>query len=441
MSELEQSMRAFSRAQLAAVAAIPLASLAICVSVFAQISRPAPLPIPADDSDLTHITALAAKLKTQGQECKQCRQNGGSVYCDSAKSTAGNADALRAALYGMKGPLQQAALDAAQHLYQFNKEHQGLNDRNINQKYGLAVSKVLLNSAKVTLDLISLTDTVKGLSEALENSKLPGSVLPVQGVNNLSVVSDPTRDLGQVALALDGIVETASGTISSADDVKSALPESKDGFLSKTATTMMTLKGACSDAAGAIRNYQAAMAAYRTGKESAQAFTDAGKGVANLLAKALVPVAEKAQEDLADEIANNEYTLQVEDRAMQTIAGDMERTRQRQLALDKALDAVRDAAAASYACASTCSGALGPQPIKGYTPSSQYGQALKDANAKAAALTSKLVMQAPSDLCKEKGKDTSGNAASGAKANCQPGIGLAGAMEGRVVCPIVHSGQ
>lgn len=421
---------------------------AVSVEQSPSAAAPAPLalPIPVTDSDLNQAMATAASLKKQATACKQCKDNGGEVACGTASSAATQLDDLRIALYGMQDPLQQAALDVVRNMAQVQADYDTLAHRTDTQRRGLAWSKFLSDSAKITLDVISFSDsTLPTLKKVFTDN--PAGIT--------STMSD-TQALLAATKMLDSMTEAVTGTISAANDLKAA-HVNDSGFMSQTANRMYTLKSGLTDLSNSIGKYleyskaiseaQAAAKAAKTaadlGKASAQlaqaskAAAEMRKGIAGIVSKVGGELADYSQAQLAKEIADNEKLMSASDKVLQDSLSQLARIHDRQAKLQQALDAIRDAAAAGYACAASCAGMLGPKPLPAASGQS-YGASLRSGNIAVAALVAKLGSHGTADWCTK--KKTPENTNAGAKNNCPNGGGLFGNVE-NVACQIQNSGH
>jgi hypothetical protein len=443
----------------AAVASIPLAALAISVPmVLAQVhpAKPVNLPIPQDDNDLKNIIALAGQLKTQATQCRTCKNNGGSAECGPAVTVANDADVLRVDLYGMLDLTQRPAADIVANMATVQANYDTLADHVDTQRRGLAWSKFLSDSAKITLDVISLNESLASIK-----TEFNGTSTAVPGVKNLFVAPTPAENqtLSDILRQTDTVVEAANGITGAANDLKSAHVNDQ-GFLSQNVSRALTVKGGVSDIAGAVRNYQAAVklaeetqamvkAAKTAGDLSqatarlasaSKAASDMRKGVLNVIAKVGGELADYSQAQLAKDIENNENELAASDKVLQQGLADLRRIKQRQAMIQRAIDAMGQAAAMANGCAAGCNGA---QPLrfipKSGSTSGSYGMDLKNANINIAIQSRKLSGQTGASLCKEK-KDAGKTATGGPKTDCKPGHDLTSMME-NVACQEQHAGH
>ena len=384
--------------------------------------------IPANDSDLDQLIALAGKLKSQAAICKQCRDGGGDMVCSAAKHTAGNADDLRVQLYGMQKLLPEALTDLVNHLNQLQNEYGKLSDRNVNQKIGLAYSKFLSDSAKITLDVISLNDSFTNLTSEWEGAGHAVQSLsdPNKIVKNITVAAAKEEaTLGQIMKDADTVAEAVNGAVGAANDIKSAHVNDA-GFLDQATSRLLTVKGGLSDVATAVGGYRARLQALDSANsllkaaktadqlavasaqvaKATKAAADLRKGLAGVISKVGGELADYSQGQLANEIANNEEILGATDKAMQGTIAQMQRVHQRQAKLQQAIEAMGSAAAASNGCASTCEGASSLQLIPEYPHGAgSYGDRLRASNTRISSLSGALSQQAGSHLCQEKQPD------------------------------------
>jgi hypothetical protein len=394
------------------------------------------LNTPAANGDMDAIAAHLGKQQQAGTACTSCATNGGKVDCAGAQKAFDEADAYTKQLSELYNENKAAMDDLLRHIAQYKAEMDQFSERDAAVRDAYNKSKILSDSAKLTLDLLSLTDTFKGLKGAMGKLNAGWSVTETDAVINQFVLED-------------GAFEAVNGAVSAADDLLAA-QQGGSSHIPPLVANMQTIKGGFSDLSGAVL---AAREAYKTAQalgdpaKKLAAMDGAAKGVLNAMAKVGIYFAEKKQAELADEIADNIGTGMAHDQMLSNLMAQYNQLVHRMAAIAKARDAAREALRAAIKCAGKCPGVRQPSVVApasdygggdltdfkdGLFSPYSYGEAMKKTNAIIAGLTKSQAK--PDNMCSEKDKPPVQNAAKPeTKKPCAPGTSLAGAME-NVAC-------
>ncbi|MBV8633253.1 MAG: hypothetical protein JO002_02075 [Burkholderiaceae bacterium] len=406
----------------------------------AQTPKPLPFKLntPSASSDMDSIAGRLGKLQQAGGSCTSCAKNGGTVDCPGAQKAFDEADAYTKHLSELYNENRAAMDDLLRHIAQYKVQMDQFDQRDAAVRDAYNKSKILSESAKLTLDLLSLSDTAKGLKGAMDKLNAGWTMTETDAVINQFVLKD-------------GAFEAVSGTISTADDMLAA-QQGGSSHIPPLVSNLQTIKGGFSDLSGAILGlreaYKKAQALGDPAKKMA-AMDGAAKGVLNAIAKVGIYFAEKKQAELADEIADNIGVSKAHDQVLSDLMAQYNQLVHRMAAIARARDAAHEALRAAITCSGKCSGARQPSlvaPASDYgggdltnfndglfSPYS-YGSAMKKTNAAIAGIGKSPAKL--DNMCKEKDKQAAPpqNASKpDAKKPCPQSGGLSGAME-NVAC-------
>ena len=331
--------------------------------------------VPASNADLDAIVAAAKRAASAAGSCGsgECVK----YSCSAATSAANALDDARVNLYEMQRALQQAQADYLKHLDSLMKEWANNNQRNAEVKHALQMSKMYSDIGKAMVDFASIVDsfqTIKDLAERLGQS---GKLDPVEAANL-------NRRLA------DAVFEQQSGFIGTINDVTNFT--TGEDMLPDVVSKLQTAKGAVSDVYGAYNDVREAVAKVAAIKDATQkakvlaGLRGSAKSLGQLATKAGQLYAESLQKAMAEEVAENEKVMAGLDKAYGDVTGMYNALLKRQMAVNHALDAVRDSYQRGYACAAKCPNALGPRPVPDNAGKS-YGEVMKAASGKMASLT------------------------------------------------------
>ncbi len=408
----------------------------------APANKPPPFKLntPTANADMDAINARLAKLNQAAANCGSCVKNGGTVDCSGSLKTFDEADAYLKHLSELYNENKAAMDDLLRHIAQYKSQMDEFTARDQAVKDAYNKSKILSDSAKLTLDLISLSDTASALKDASSRLKVGWTMTDTDAVINQFVLKDST-------------FEAVSGTISTADDLLGARlgGTGSNNKIPQVVSNLQTIKGGFSDLSGAILAARAAYTKAQAIGDPAQklaAMKGSAKGVLNALAKVGIYFAEKKQAELANEIADNVATGKAHDQMLSDLMAQYNQLVRRMAAIAKAREAARDALHAAISCSGKCPGAMAPSPVapasdygggdlvdygNGLKSPYTYGEAMRKTNASLAATG-----KSPSSLdnmCKENDKTPAPQTAAkpAAKKPCPKGGGIAGAIE-NVAC-------
>ena len=330
--------------------------------------------VPASNADLDAIVAAAARAAKAAGSCGsgECIK----YSCSAATSAANALDDARVNLYEMQRALDQAKADYLRHLDSLMKEWANNHQNSAEVRNLLTFSKTMSDIGKAMLDMASIVDSIKTIDE-LANK-----------LNEKNI--DPLTTKILYARYADATFEQQSTIFSTLDD---ALSFTKgEGKIPKGVADAQTIKGCISDMYGALNDgyeayKQAAAIADATKKAKALAVARGSfKSAGQLAGKVLQHYAEITQNALAEELAETEAVNAALGKTYGNFTAEYNALLKRQMAVNKALLALRDGYQRGYACAAKCPNALGPRPVPGNDGKS-YGEVMKAANGKMASLT------------------------------------------------------
>lgn len=403
--------------------------------------QPFKLPLPDQNADMAPIASRLAKLQKAGAECGQCAKADGTVACTGALKAFEEADAYTKHLSDLYNEHEASMDDLLRHIAEYKDMTDKFTARDQDLKNAYNISKILTDSAKLTLDLLSLRDTRNGLNDAMAKLKVGWTLNETDAVINKVLLPDT-------------VFESVSGGVSAIDDLLGSRMFGADPHslgVPERMAKWQTLKGGLSDLAGAIasaRELQRKAAAFGDPWSKTAAASGATKGVLNALAKVLSPIAEKEQAKLKAEIEDNIAPGLAHDEAFRDLMGQYNKLVMRMAAIAKARNAAHDALSAAISCSGKCAGARQPSTIgdksdygkgdlrdfgDGLKSPYTYGSAMRKTN-----MTLAGIGKAPANLdnmCKEKKDEIKAAAPAVAtpaadkdKKPCERGTGMTGAV-------------
>ncbi len=376
----------------------------VALLAFTPLSGFADNVAPPKDDDLAALAAAAGKAAEASRACdpKACPQ----FDCDAAGALCAGLDDARASLYDMLARLKEAAEDNLSHMQelQYSRDMTLLDQQRHDE--ALALSKALSQSGKVLLDLASIVDAAKTLSDLKE----------IYGGENLGYLSQADQ-WALAAKTTDQMIELANNGIGAVDDAMAL--KTGSGFVPKETADLQIYKGMFSDVLGACLDFREKYklwseitvegAGPRTLARHAMSLPErtaamkglkaSAKSLGQLAGKLLGVWADKEQEKLQKRIDEDIESLKGLDAALASAHRDDMRLVQRRLAAQRALDALRAAYEKAYRCGAACPGVLGPSPPKttfGETygralrTGATYGEALRDYNARLGPMAARI---------------------------------------------------